>query len=296
MLDNGFRLRQPTIERFDPLNRILAFDDFDQGINGWSTLIGNYEQDLGTMLPGYRDLRPAMLSNLTMWDTGSAGSIDGTYALKLATRPKAGHTAVNIKRLTWRHASKVQLECYFTYKPEPRDLALGELDVRTIGLLFDVQDDEYRWMPHLRYLNSPETQRAPGDQKSEEVQAGRWQYKTETERVTPIGGSGKTVSHWHLSPKNWRDVPGGVVALPYNEIGTKVNWSYLRVLLDMQGRRILEFQCNDKMFDTSGLSVIKLAAMPNLRSMLNVAFFVQTDVDKRAFLYLDSVMLSTESR
>ena len=37
---------------------------------------------------------------------------------------------------------------------------------------------------------------------------------------------------------------------------------------------------------------IVIPAMPNLRNMLNVAFFVETDVDKRAFFYIDSVILS----
>jgi hypothetical protein len=32
--------------------------------------------------------------------------------------------------------------------------------------------------------------------------------------------------------------------------------------------------------------------MRNLWCMLNLCFFVETDVDKRAFLYLDSVCLS----
>ncbi|MBA2668210.1 MAG: hypothetical protein H0U69_14375 [Trueperaceae bacterium] len=291
------RSHDPWLSRFDPLARILVADDFDDGINGWSTLIGNYEGDLGTMLPGYRDLRPAMLSNLTMWDTGSAGSMDGTYALKLATRPRSGHTAVNIKRVTWRHVGLVQLECYLAYKPEARDLALGELDVRAFGLLFDIQDDEARWMPHLRFLNALEGRPAAGSatqQASLETPEGRWQYKRETEPIASIGGSGKTVSHFHLSPNGWLDVPGGSQVLPYNEIATKVNWSYLRVVIDTRLRSFVEFQCNDRVFDGSALGVIRLPPMPNLRSMLNVAFFVQTDVDKRAFLLLDSVVLSTD--
>jgi len=37
-----------------------------------------------------------------------------------------------------------------------------------------------------------------------------------------------------------------------------------------------------------------IPAMANLWCMLNVLFWVETDVDKRAFLYLDSVLLSGE--
>jgi hypothetical protein len=56
----------PKLSRFNPLNRIIYFDDFDEGPQGWIELIGNYEDDLSSMLQGYRDLRPPMLSNGTM--------------------------------------------------------------------------------------------------------------------------------------------------------------------------------------------------------------------------------------
>ena len=87
----------PRLSRYDPLERIIFYDDFDEGINGWSELIGNYEHSLDSMLPDYADMRPPMLSNLTMWDTGTVGSMEGTYALKLATRARAGHLAASIK-------------------------------------------------------------------------------------------------------------------------------------------------------------------------------------------------------
>ena len=92
----------PNLSRFDPLPRIISYDDFDHGLQGWTGLIGNYEETLDSMLPAYRDLRPPMLSNLSMWDTGTDGSISGTYAMKLATRAKAGSIALAIKRLTFR--------------------------------------------------------------------------------------------------------------------------------------------------------------------------------------------------
>ena len=76
-------LVNPQLSRFSPLERIITFDDFDTGLNGWTALIGNYEKSLDSMLPQYRDLRGPMLSNGTMWDTGSAGSWDGTYAMKV---------------------------------------------------------------------------------------------------------------------------------------------------------------------------------------------------------------------
>ena len=37
----------PRLSRFDPLERIFFYDDFDEGIRGWSELIGNYEHTFG---------------------------------------------------------------------------------------------------------------------------------------------------------------------------------------------------------------------------------------------------------
>ena len=275
----------PQLSKFDPLPRIIFYDDFDHGLQGWSELIGNYEDSLDTMLPQYADMRPPMLSSGTMWDTGAAGSMEGSYALKIATRPVAGHIAVDLKRVTWRHRGPVRLETYFTFKPEASELRLSETDVRSVGVLFDIQDAEFRWMPHLRYLNALDGR-----------QIAKWQFKRVREPLRPIGGTGKTVSHYHLAPSNWEDVPGGHQLLCYNEIATKYNWHYLRVDLDLSRRAITHLQCNDRVHDLAGVEPMVLPAMANLWCMLNVAFWAETDVDKRAFLYLDSVLLSGDWR
>ena len=277
------RQSQPKLSRFDPLETILFYDDFDHGLQGWSELIGNYEHTLDSMLPEYQDLRPPMLSNLTMWDTGTAGSMEGTYALKLATRPSAGAMAVSIKRQTFRVRGPVQLEAYFTFKPEANELELSALDVRAIVVFFDVQDDEIRWMPHLRYVNAMEGQ-----------QIGKWMYKSNGEPLDPIGDTGKTVSHFHLRNSGWREVPGGEQQLCYNEIATKMNWCYLKVSLDLSSRSFTGFQCNDRVYGADGMETMQLPAMANLWCMLNSAFWVETDINKRAFLYLDSVLLSAD--
>lgn len=284
----------PRLSRFDPLERILSFDDFDTGTCGWTAHVGNYEGSLDTMLPPYQDLRPAMLSNLTMWDVGTMGAMDGTYALKLATRPQAGSMAFLIKRHTWRVLGDVRLEAYFAYKPEASELALGELDVRAIGVGFDLQDDEARWMPQYRFLNALHGKApAGGDthQGAREAPRGQWQHRDRTGAVNDIGSSGKTVSHWHLSADEWRDVPDGAQGLCYNEIPTKVNWAYLAVDLDMRTRTVRRLRCNDQVLE-GPLDYIEMPAMPNLRGMLNAFFWVESDTDKRSILYLDSVLLS----
>jgi hypothetical protein len=67
----ALRLADPALSRFDPLPRIIAFDDFDRGFCGWTQLVGNYEHSLDSMLPGYAQHSQAMLSTLSNWDFGS---------------------------------------------------------------------------------------------------------------------------------------------------------------------------------------------------------------------------------
>ena len=285
-LVQALRQADPALSRFDPLPRIIAFDDFDRGFCGWTQLVGNYEHSLDSMLPGYAQHSQAMLSTLSTWDFGSHGSFDGSYALKVASKPRVGAQNVAIKRLTFRKRGPIRLEFYFTFKPEANELRLLETDVRSIGFLYDLQSgdsdaDGLRVMPHIRFLNAHDGQHMQ-----------TWQFKRRTTEVKPIGTENKTVTHYHLAPQDWEDLPGGHQKLCYNEIPTKVNWHYVRFDYDLETMRATHFQCNDRVFDLAGFDSIKIPAMRNLWCMLNLAFFVETDTDKRAFLYVDSICLS----
>lgn len=276
----------PKLSRFDPLPRIISHDDFSSGHCGWSQLVGNYEDDLDTMLPGYAQHTSAMLSTLAHWDAGSHGGMGSSYALKIATRPRKGAQNVAIKRHTFRHRGKIRFEVYFTFKPEATELSLSETDVRSIGFLLDLQAGDTdtggeRVMPHLRFVNALDG-----------VHLQKWQFKHRTTEFKPIGNGDKTLSHYHLSPDDWEDLPGGAQRLCYNEIPTKVNWTYLRFDFDLDEMKALAFQCNDREFDISGFESIRMPAMKNLWCMLNFALFAETDTDKRAFLYVDSVCIS----
>ncbi len=278
----------PSLEIFDPLDRILIHDNFDRGLQGWTGLIGNYEGSLDSMLPEYREMRNPMLSNLTVWDTGTDGSLTGTYAMKLATAPLPGALAVGIKRSTYRHLGPLRWESLITFKPEASELTLSSSDVGAFGLLFDLQDVDtktptpHRVMPHIRYLN------ADGAERYE-----KWQFKQQPRALHDIGGSGETRSHFHLGPDNWEDLPNGQQRLCYNEIATKHNWYYLRLDFDLATMSFLEFQCNDRIYDCAGVEPLAIPAMPNLWCMLNLAYFVETNSRKRSFLYIDSTLLST---
>jgi hypothetical protein len=276
----------PALSRFDPLPRIISLDEFSRGHCGWSQLVGNYENDLDTMLPGYAQHSSAMLSTLSHWDAGSHGGMDSSYALKIATRPHPGAQNVAIKRHTFRKRGPIRFELYFTFKPEASELKLSETDVRSVGFLFDLQGgdrdgDSERVMPHVRFLNA---------ENGKHLQ--KWQYKPGATQLNPIGTEGKTVSHYHLAPEGWLDLPDGGQRLCYNEIPTKVNWSYLRFDFDLESMRALDLQCNDRSFDLSGFDSIRIPAMKNLWCMLNFCLFAETDVAKRAFLYVNSVCIS----
>lgn len=277
----------PRLSRFEPLERILFYDDFDNGMSGWSQLIGNYEHTLDSILPDYHDLRPPQLSNLTMWDTGTAGSMEGSYALKIPTRPKRDSMGVAIKRQTFRHYGKFQLEAYVCFKPEASELRLLATDVRAFGVGFDIQDGYHRgrarWMPHLRYLNAVDGERI-----------GKFQTKPQTRSVNDIGNTGEMVSHFHLGKEGWVDVPNSHLLTMYNEIATKMNWSYIKIGVDLETQQFTGFQFDDNVFPADGMTVISLPPFRNAFSMLNTFFWVEADTDKRAFLYVDSVLLSGE--
>jgi hypothetical protein len=280
------RLADPALSRFDPMKRIIFLDDYDRGFCGWTQLVGNYEHSLDSMLQSYQDNTGAMLSSVTHWDNGSHGAVDGTYALKIQTRPKRGVRAVTLKRLTFRKLGPIRLEFYFTFKPEANELRLSETDVRSIGFLYDLQHGDRhaggeRVMPHVRFLNALD---------GEHVQ--KWQTKPVTTEFKELGTEGKTVTHDHLAPIGWADVPGGHQKLCYNEIPTKVNWHYARYDFDLATMKAIELQCNDRIFDLSGCKSIVIPAMRNLWCMLNICFFAEAEIDKRVFFYLDSVCLS----
>jgi hypothetical protein len=204
--------------------------------------------------------------------------------------PSTARRCVAIKRLTFRERGPIRLEFYFTFKPEAKELRLSETDVRSVGFLYDLQSgdadaDAFRIMPHMRFLNALD---------GEHVQ--KWQYKQRTTAFRELGNEGKTVTHYHLSPEDWQDLPGGGQRLCYNEIPTKVNWHYACFDFDLRTWQATGFRCNDRVFDVSACAPISIPGMRNLWCMLNLAFFAEADTDRRSFLYIDSVCLSGDFR
>jgi hypothetical protein len=291
------------LSKFNPLPRILFFNDFDEGINGWCELIGNHDGNLDRVRPVVADLRPPQLSNCTFFDIGTHGSMDGTYSLKLATRPVANHMSQAIKRHTFVKPGVVQFETYFTYKAEqvfhqhdqegrvwdgnfdPSEAQFGDFTFSN-----DVCEgaDGRRYHCALRYVNT--------DHSGNLVQ--KWMYKTSVQTTTKMDLAGLaplSTDHHVRHPDDWKEVPGGRQPLCYNEVPTKVNWHYLRWTFDTRLARNIELQVNELCMDLRSLEVpVFEHKYVGLNHLLNFCVDVRTHTNVRNFLYLDSVLVSVD--
>ncbi len=305
----GRSLWDVRLGKYNPLSRILYFDDFDEGMNGWCELVGNHTGDLDQIRPIAKDFRPPQLSSCTFFDIGTHGSVDGTYSLKLATRPQRNHLAIAIKRMTYAARGLVQFETYVTFKSEL--IPLGERALQS--------EDGPRWdgnvAPSARHFGEftfsndicvGETgPRCHGvvryrnaDPAGNLVQ--KWVYPTSVEPTTKMDRLGLVASDtrpdfFAVSPADWREIPGGRQPLCFNETASKVNWHYVRWLFDLESLRTLEFQCNDLCMDMRDVAVPthdeEYRGIPNL---LNLYVAVRTHVNVRNFLYLDSALVSVD--
>jgi hypothetical protein len=293
----------PRLSKYNPLPRILCFDDFDDGVNGWTELLGNHDGNLDNVQPDRRDFRPPQISNLTFFDVGSHGAMGGNYALKIATRPKPNHQATVCKRLMWAGVGQVQLETYFTFKAEatfgrePRggreydgNYHPSEADFGSFTIGNDVSESEEgpRYHCVLRYVNT--------DQDGEFVQ--KWFSTTSPSPSTKalVAGEVKEVPDFHVTrPGDWREVPDSYMPLCYNEVPTKVNWHYLRWRFDLSTRRNVELQINDRVMDLRDVPVpVRPDPYWGLSRLLNFSLDVRTHTDVRNFLYADSILISVD--
>lgn len=309
VIRRGMRSADPHLSRFSPLPRILADDRFQAGSNGWTELTGNYDAsgDMRTMADHMRDFRPPQLSGANFFESGTHGAVSGTYSLKLATRPLAGHTSTAIRRLTSNGVGLVQIEAYFTYKSEatigrdamseiarnaewngnshPSEAEFGCFTVAT-----DICNDG-----GIRYHNVARYRNTTLDNEFDR----RWVYPTIPEPTRRDQYEGR-VKHKYLDdftapdPNSWEAFTEPM-ELCYNEVSTKINWHYVRFLVDTRSRRNVELQINDRVIDMSGVDVpVYEQKYEGLDTLLNFYFSVRTHANVRNFLFLDSVVISAD--
>ncbi len=295
-------LRADTrLSKYNPLSRILFYDDFDEGVNGWCELVGNHAGNLDDIRGIARDFRPPQLSSCTFFDIGTHGSIEGTYSLKMATRAVSNHAAIAIKRLTYMRRGLVQFETYFTFKAEQTfdraalsgwdgNKAPSERQFGDFSFSNDICDGENgkRYMGLVRYLNT--------DVDGNLVQ--KWMHKTSVQPTTRMERQGVVPPNqdFHtVNPDDWEEIPGGNQPLCFNETASKVNWHYLKWTMDTSRRRMVELQCNDNVMDLSSIEVpVYDGHYHGLPNLLNFLLDVRTHTNVRNFLYLDSVLVSVD--
>lgn len=299
------------LERFNPLERIITFDDFDKGFNGWIDLTPNFVYDNYESFDSVVDLTswaPTMLSSAPMRFAASHGSMEGTYSLKLSTGasaaphtepPGKGSQGVAIKRLSrFGDPSKIQIEAWYAYTPTQDRFGTGEQDIRAFGVFFDVQDTEHRYMPGVRFVNSLGGKLVKKWQfwkVSDGVTRADWNYGLEDGWCVPgVDNLWYGRRHEDGSSDGFQWIPDGEQDLLYNESPDKINWLYLRLLVDIDKREYIELQSMDRVFDLRGIQPTLAAPYRSIDNLINPVFFIEADTDRQVHLFLDSVVYSTE--
>ena len=300
-----------SLSKYRPLKTIISYDDFDKGLGGWLDLHPNYVgKDFNTLRYSHVDKTqwgPLMLSSASFRLAGTHGSMNGTYSLKLSTRPVSrpyteapapGSMSHGIKRLT-THLPKGlrQFEMWYAYTPEQDRQGLSEQAMRAFGIFFDIQDDDYRYFIGARYLNAVDGEMVRKWQifQAEDVTDLEWAYGVENDWCKH---GIDAMWYGNRRPDGSTDgfawVPDGYQDLCYNESDDKINWSYLRLLIDTEKREYIELQSGNTVFDLRGVKPTLTAPYARIKGLFNPSIWVENDTDRRVFFYVDSIVISGE--
>lgn len=307
------------LSRFQPLNRVLVHDVFNTGYNGWMEIMPNFceapnfEESPSILVKD--QWPPAMLSTATFRYPGSHGSLSGQYSLKVSTRPIAnpyseppapGSLGQAIKRLSFHHLKRkyLQFEMWFAFTAEQDKVdgsgplpGLHENSIRAFGFGWDLQERGNRYHVGARYLNAVD-----GNLKKKwqitypsSVDDKDWAYGTEGDwcikGIDPFWFGKRYADGRH---DGFKDIADGVQSLCYNETDCKINWQYGRLLIDTEKREYIELQCQDKTYDLQKHPIYCTPPYDRIDGLLNPLVWVETDTNRRAFLFIDSVVISQE--
>jgi hypothetical protein len=302
---------------YRPLKHILFSDDFDKGLNGWLNLMPNFRQDIFNYYPaqeGWTKWGPPMLSSATYGYAGTHGSLHGTYSMKLSTRavanpaeqlPAPGSQGIAIKRLTHIDKGFLRCEMYYSFTAEQNTPGIGEDAIRSFGFFWDSTDSESRTFFGARYLNC-----ANGKMQQ------RWQlFKVNPDSKEPWGYQGESApgdtpdekvtlergidTLWlgkrypNGSTDGYYDIPDSTQKLCYNETPDKINWHYFSLTVDMDKGEYVELRSVNRRFDLRGIPATKVSRYPRIDWLLNPVLFIESDSNRRVFLYVDSIVNST---
>lgn len=299
------------LSKYSPLETIVCYDDFDRGACGWTDLTPNFTLDNFDARKSIIDKAkwgPPMLSTATFGYVGTHGSMDGLYSLKVGTKPVAakytevplpGSMGHAIKRLS-RHKdfTKLQFEMWYAYTPEQDRTGLAEQSIRAFGAFFDYQDTESRSHMGVRYLNSVDgelAQRWQCFQNAPDVTDREWGYGSDVEWAkSGVDAMWYGRRRQDGTTDGFAEIPGGKQLLCYNEADDKINWLYLRFVIDVKERRYLEMQSGDLIIPMDGLAPHKVEPYARITGLMNPGVWIETDLDRSVFLYVDSVVISVE--
>lgn len=302
---------------YRPLKHILFADDFDKGLNGWINLMPNFRQDIFDYYPaqkGWTSWGPPMLSSASFGYAGTHGSLHGTYSMKIATRaiaapaeqlPVPGSQGIAIKRLTHNENGFLKCEMYYTFTAEQNIPGIGEDAIRAIGFFWDSTDDQSRTFYGARYVNC-----ANGKMQQ------HWQlFKINNQSDAPWGYVGESApgdfaeqkvtlergidSLWlgrrfaDGSTDGFYNIPDSKQKLCYNETPDKINWHYFSLTVDMDKGEYVELCSVNKRFDLRGIKATRVERYPRIDWLLNPVVFIESDTNRRVFLYVDSIVNST---
>lgn len=306
-----------TYPGFQPLAQVLCHDNFNTGLNGWMPLTPNLREDAMDYFPSQRrhiDWGTPMISSATFGLAGTHGGLHGTYSMKIPTRPVAaraeelpvaGSIGIAIKRLTIPSRQNLRFEMFFALKTEQDRPGIGENAIRAMGFTWDIQDEERRYFAGIRYMNA-----ANGKLRQ------RWQYLKATEGTdeewgemgeSAVGEPGskekifirRGLGSEHLGRRDadgggdgFAEIPDSHQSLCYNETADKLNWHHLSFTIDLARRRYVELRCANRRFDLSGNTPTLTEPYPRIDQLLNPLLWVETDTDRRALLFVDSVLIS----
>jgi hypothetical protein len=298
------------LEKYRPLRHILCYDDFDHGTCGWFDLKPNHTQKDFRPLKSVIDKTrwgPCMLSTASYGFAGTHGSMDGIYSLKLTTHPvaaryeeppPAGSLGVAVKRLSFHRPKGLwQFESWYAYTPEQDRFGIGETAIRAFGFWFDIQDDEHRYQPGFRYVNSVNGELRQQWQMlmPKKVSDREWGFGSDIEWAKRgIDGLWYGRRYPDGEGDAFRFLPNGKQQLCYNETDDKINWLYFRMLIDTAKREYVEMQSGNSIFDLSGTKIEVCAPYMRVRGLVNPLVWIEADTDRRVFLYLDSIVISQD--
>lgn len=305
---------------FDPLPTIICHDDFDTGLNGWMPLTPNFRQDVLDYFPSQRrhaEWGTPMLSSATFGFAGTHGSMHGTYSMKIPTRPKAapaeqlpiaGSLGIAIKRLTFRTRQPLRFEMFYAFKPEQDRPGIGESDIRAIGFTWDIQDEERRYFCGCRYVNAAngvmqqrwQNLRASAGTDEEWGEMGVSAVGADPDEASEhiyikrgLGGEHLGRRYPDGSGDAFAEIPDSHQDLCFNETADKINWHYLSFTTDLSKRDYVELRSLDQTWDLRGQPVTLTDPYPRLNHLLNPLIWIETDTNRRVFLFVDSIMIST---